>query len=368
MTIQYFLACVVAVGVTGVLLWLLRHLALRIGLVDHPGERKQHAGSIALIGGIAMFCGLMLSALTLEGSLAGYRSFFAAAALLVIVGILDDFHELPTWSRFVAQLAAALIMTVGGGVMVTDLGAITGSGPVSLGIWSIPFTVFAVVGVINAFNMLDGADGLAGSVALVALALFAYVAWSGGRSLDAAVLGLLLCTVMVFLAFNLRLPGRSQALVFMGDAGSMLLGFVLAWFAVSLSQGEPRAMAPAVALWILAIPLIDTVGIMVRRIYARRSPFVASTDHMHHLMFAAGFGVNKIVLIIVSAAVLFGLLGLAAVEAGATESILFGGFLLLFLVHLLIVSVVSARVSSAGHANGGQVRPTASQRDSAPPR
>lgn len=368
MTTRYLLACVVAGGVTGTLLWMLRRLALRIGLVDHPGERKQHAGDIALVGGIAMFCGFMFAVLALEGSLAGYRSFLAAAALLVIVGILDDLHELPTWSRVIAQVGAALIMTAGGGVVVTDLGAITGSGPVGLGVWSIPFTVFAVVGVINAFNMLDGADGLAGSVALVALALFAWVAWSAGRSLDAALLGLLVCTVLVFLAFNLRIPGRSQALVFMGDAGSMLLGFVLAWFAVSLSQGEQRAMAPAAALWILAIPLIDTVGVMVRRMGARRSPFVAATDHMHHLMFAAGLGVNKTVGIIASAALLFGLLGIAAMQAGVAESILFGGFLLVFLVHLLIVSVVSARVARPGQASADRTRTAAPQRHSPPSR
>jgi UDP-GlcNAc:undecaprenyl-phosphate GlcNAc-1-phosphate transferase len=366
MTIQYFLTCAIAVGVTGALLWVLRHLALRIGLVDHPGERKQHVGDIALIGGIAMFCGLMLSALTLEGSLGGYRAFFAAAALLVIVGILDDFHELPAWSRFVAQFVAALIMTLGGGVVVTDLGAIVGSGPVSLGEWSVPFTVFAVVGVINAFNMLDGADGLAGSVALVALSLFAYVAWAGGRNLDAAILGLLLCTVLVFLVFNARIPGRSQALVFMGDAGSMLLGFVLAWFAVSLSQSEQRAMAPACTLWILAIPLLDTVGILVRRIGAGRSPFLAATDHMHHLMFAAGLSVNKTVGLVGLSALLFGLGGVLAMQAGITESVLFGAFLLLFLLHLWIVSVVSASVSAVGRATADQSKP-APERQELPP-
>jgi UDP-GlcNAc:undecaprenyl-phosphate GlcNAc-1-phosphate transferase len=366
MTIQYFLACAVAAGVTGMLLWVLRHLALRIGLVDHPGERKQHEGDIALIGGIAMFCGLMLAAMSLEGSLGGYRAFFAAAALLVIVGILDDFHELPTWSRFVAQFVAALIMTLGGGVVVTDLGSIIGSGPVSLGIWSIPFTVFATVGVINAFNMMDGADGLAGSVALVALSLFAYVAWAGGRNLDAAMLGLLLCTVLVFLAVNARVPGRSQALVFMGDAGSMFLGFVLAWFAVSLSQGEQRAMAPATALWILAIPLLDTVGILVRRMSAGRSPFLAATDHIHHLMFAGGLSVNTIVGLVGVAALLFGLGGVLAMQAGVTESILFGAFLLLFLLHLWIASVVSARVSTVGRAAAAQSTPAA-ERQELPP-
>jgi UDP-GlcNAc:undecaprenyl-phosphate GlcNAc-1-phosphate transferase len=308
----------------------------------------------------------MLSALTLEGSLGGFRSFFAAATLLVIVGILDDFHELPTWSRFVAQFVAALIMTLGGDVVVTDLGSITGSGPVSLGIWSVPFTMLAVVGVINAFNMLDGADGLAGSVALVALALFVYVAWTGGRNLDAAILGLLLCTVLVFLIFNARIPGRSQALVFMGDAGSMLLGFALAWFSVSLSQGEQRVIAPVGALWILAIPLLDTVGILVRRMGAGRSPFRAATDHMHHLMFAAGLSVNKIVGLVGLSALLFGLGGVLAMQAGITESILFGAFLLLFLLHLWIASVVSARVSVVGRSSADRSKPTAEQQEFPP--
>jgi UDP-GlcNAc:undecaprenyl-phosphate GlcNAc-1-phosphate transferase len=343
---NYFLAGGVAIGVSCLLLWLLRPLALRIGLVDQPGERKPHDGDVALIGGIAMFCGLIFSVLMLDASLAGYRSFFAAATLLIIVGILDDFHELPTWSRFTAQFVAALIMTVGGGVVVTHLGAITGGGIIELGPWAIPFTIFATIGVINAWNMSDGLDGLAGGLALVAFLLLGIVAMSAGRTTEGQLLFLLAAVVGTFLLFNMRFPRRKQALVFMGDAGSMFLGFTLAWFAISLSQGESRAMTPVTALWILAVPVIDAVSILVRRLYAKRPPFTAATDHMHHILSALGCGVNTTVGIIVGTAIALGVLGLLGLYSGLSEQLLFSGFLGLFAAYLW----ATARVARAGSA------------------
>ncbi|MDH3274516.1 MAG: undecaprenyl/decaprenyl-phosphate alpha-N-acetylglucosaminyl 1-phosphate transferase [Gammaproteobacteria bacterium] len=336
----------VAIGVSCLLLWLLRPLALRIGLVDQPGERKRHNGNVALIGGIAMFCGLVFSVLMLDASLAGYRSFFAAATLLIIVGILDDFHELPTWSRFAAQFVAALIMSISGGVFVNDLGAITGGAAVELNIWAIPFTIFATIGVINAWNMSDGLDGLAGGLALVAFLLLGIVALSAGRYTDGQLLFLLVAVVGTFLLFNMRFPRRKQALVFMGDAGSMFLGFTLAWFAISLSQGENRAMTPVTALWILALPLIDAVSILLRRMYTKRPPFSAATDHMHHILLQLGCGVNATVGSIVGSALALGILGLIGLYIGMSEQLLFFGFLGLFASYLWVTTRIMKGDSS----------------------
>ncbi len=331
----------VAIGASCLLLWLLRPLAQRIGLVDQPGERKRHDGDVALIGGIAMFCGLVFSVLMLDASLAGYRSFFAAATLLIIVGILDDFHELPTWSRFAAQFVAALIMAVSGGVFVNDLGAITGSAPVELGVWAVPFTIFATIGVINAWNMSDGLDGLAGGLALVAFLLLGFVAMLAGRDTEGQLLFLLAAVVGAFLLFNMRFPRRKQALVFMGDAGSMFLGFTLAWFAISLSQGENRAMTPVTALWILALPVIDAVSILVRRLYAKRPPFAAATDHMHHILLKLGCGVNATVGTIVGTALVLGILGLVGFYVGLSEQLLFYAFLGLFAMYLWVTTWIA---------------------------
>jgi UDP-GlcNAc:undecaprenyl-phosphate GlcNAc-1-phosphate transferase len=338
---SYVVSAAVAIGVTCVLLLVLRPLALRIGLVDHPGERKHHNGAVPLTGGIAMFCGIVFSVLMLETSLAGYRSFFAGATLLIIVGILDDFRELPVWVRFAAQVGAALLMTVGGGVVVSDFGAISGSGRVELGAWAVPFTVFATVGVINALNMSDGVDGLAGSISFVAFVLLAYIAMAGERSTDALVLLLLACTVGAFLLFNARFPGRRAALAFMGDAGSMFLGFMLAWFAISLSQGERAPMTPVTALWILALPLIDAVSIIFRRVVAGKSPFEASKDHCHHLLLWAGGSVNATVAVLVGATLVAGALGILGLYAGMAESMLFVGFLTLFALHLWVMTGLS---------------------------
>ena len=345
-----------AFGITVGLLWVLRPLALRIGLVDKPGERKLHQGNIALIGGIAMFCGLMFSMLMLNLPLGGLRAFFASCALLVIVGILDDFHELPSWVRFAAQIAAALMMTLWGGVVVTDLGAITGGGKVELGIWAVPFTVFATIGVINAVNMIDGADGLAGGISFVALSLLTGIAFVAGRATEGMVLVLLAATVVAFLFFNARLPGRKHALVFMGDAGSMLLGFALAWFLISLSQGENRAIQPVMALWILAVPLIDTVSIMIRRGHSRRNLFLASRDHFHHLLLDTGRKQGTTVGVMVALAAAAGIVGVAASLAGVSESLLFIVFLALGFLHLWNTGRLSKAVARIDPSVGSKKR------------
>ena len=302
-----------------------------------------------LVGGIAMFCGFMFAVLVLDLSLDSYRAFFACTALLVIVGILDDFHDLPPWVRFVAQIVAALIMTLWGGVVVRDLGALFGLGSVPLGMWAVPFTVFATVGAINAINMLDGVDGLAGGTAWIAFVLLGFVAFSGNLMADTQVLLILACVVSAFLGFNFRFPRRRQALVFMGDAGSMFLGFALVWFAVSLSQGENRAMSPVTALWILALPLIDAVSIFVCRLSGRRPPFGAARDHLHHILLSIGLGVNGAVGIMVGLAATIGALGLLGLYGGVAEHLLFYGFLLLFVIHLWVTASVTSSDEAAGY-------------------
>ena len=338
---KLFSTLLVAFVVTCLLLWVLRPLAMRIGLVDQPCERKRHVGHVPLVGGIAMFCGFMFAVLVLEQSLAGYRALFVGTALLVIVGILDDFHDLPPWVRFVAQIVAALIMTLWGGVVVRDLGALFGSGSIPLGMWAVPFTVFVTVGAINAINMLDGVDGLAGGVVWIAFVLLGFVAFSGNLMADAQVLLILACVVSAFLGFNLRFPGRRQALVFMGDAGSMFLGFALVWFVITLSQGENRAMTPVTALWILALPLIDAVSIFVRRLSGGRPPFAAARDHLHHILLSSGFSVNNAVGAILGLAATIGVLGMLGQYSGVSEHLLFYGFLLLFVIHLWVTTSVS---------------------------
>ncbi len=333
---SYVLALLVCCG----LLHLLRPMAMRIGLVDEPGGRKPHEGSVPLIGGVAMFCGFALAALTLDMGLMAYRSFFAAAAILVVVGILDDMHELSSRARFGAQILAAVLMAYWGGVVLGDLGGLAGGGdPFLLSGWEIVFTVFCTVGVINALNMSDGVDGLAGGLSLVALLGLAYVADSAGLASERTLLLMLVVVVMGFLLFNMRLPWRHRALVFMGDAGSMFLGFAISWFLIAMSQGSDRAMAPVAALWLLMVPLFDTVWLILWRFSQGRSPTTSDVGHLHHVLQMTGMSATASVWLMLVIAALGATAGIAALESGVAESTMFYLFLGLFAAYCVLMAV-----------------------------
>ena len=293
------LACVV----TSVLIVIMRPLAQSVGLVDVPNARKAHHGPVPLVGGLAIFAAVAAACTVpswsgLSPAAPGMLSFLLAGLLLVSVGAVDDFMELSPRARFVAQTVAAIAMIFGGGVLLSDLGCMTISGEVlQLGFLAIPFTVFATIGVINALNMCDGLDGLSGSQALISLAGFwiAVALWGPTGSL--ALLTVLGGGILGFLLFNLRLPGRSRASIFLGDAGSMFLGFALTWFAISLSQGPDRVIKPAAALWFVMLPVIDAVAMMLRRMVRGRSPFSPDREHLHHIFLLAGYSVNETVAI-----------------------------------------------------------------------
>ena len=333
---SYALALLVCCG----LLHLLRPVAVRIGLVDEPSGRKSHQGSVPLIGGVAMFCGFALAALTLDMGLMAYRSFFAAGAILVGVGILDDMHELSSRARFSAQILAAVLMAYWGGVVLHDLGALGagGSGFV-LSSWEIVFTIFATVGVINALNMSDGVDGLAGGLSLIALLGMAYVADSAGLASERTLLLLLAVVVAGFLLFNIRLPWQHRARVFMGDAGSMFLGFAITWFFIALSQGEERAMAPVAALWLLMIPLFDTVWLILWRFSQGRSPTSSDVGHLHHVLQMTGMGAATSVWVMLAIAGVGAVAGLTALASGVSQITMFYLFLELFAAYCLFMAV-----------------------------
>lgn len=331
-----YVGAVIGFLAAAVLLWGLQPVGRHIGLVDHPGGRKTHEHPTPLVGGIAMFIAFAFAILTVDSPLSGHRALFAGALVLVVVGVLDDLQELSARARFAAQFLAGLIMTLGAGVVLHDFGHLMlADQPLPLGMLAIPLTLFATVGVINAVNLSDGIDGLAGSLVLIAVGSLLLIAWPSGQREVIGLLVVLAAVILAFLAFNLRFKGR--ALVFMGDAGSMFLGFVLAWFLVRLSQGEARLFAPVTALWLFALPLIDTVVTMSRRIRLGRSPFAADREHFHHILLAAGFTPKQTVgLMVLLASALAGI-GLIGHFQGVPEHWMFWGFLVVAGSHYWLV-------------------------------
>lgn len=344
MPFSLLISAVFAFSLTTGLILGLRPLARQMGLVDVPNERKVHEGEVPLVGGIAIFaavaCAHVVSAVFSPGiSLhQSFLAFYVGASLLVLVGMIDDYREMLPLTRIVAQIFVALIMIYGGGVVVRDIGTIPFSGDIlALGSFAIPFTVVAAVGVINAVNMSDGLDGLAGSLTLVPLLGFLIATLTLGSGEQAELLTLLCAAVVAFLFFNVTVPGKRRALIFLGDSGSMLLGFALVWFAITLSQGPDRAIQPSSALWFLMVPIFDAVCMMARRLVRRRSMFSADKEHLHHVFLLAGFTLTETVLTITGLAMLGVLVGIAGAYFGISDLYLTGAFVICGLLYYWMI-------------------------------
>ncbi len=325
-------------SITIALILILSPLAARFGLMDHPSERKQHATPTPLIGGIAMFCAIIASLALTDLPLQTSGPFIAGAFTLVAFGTIDDANELDYRARFLVQALAAAILVFCGDLRIGTLGNLLGFGPIDLGPFSVPFTIFtifAIVGMINAINMLDGMDGLAGMVCLGIGILVPIILFSGllGAA-DIATVGIIVAmSVTGFLLFNYRLPWRTKARVFMGDASSNLLGFSLAWLSLMLTQSETLQLSPIAILWVVGYPVIDTIRTMRRRRKRGMSPFLPSRDHVHFLLQQAGFGTNRVVLIVSGISAVLTSSAFIAHIGGVAEPILTLGFILLFIGH-----------------------------------
>jgi UDP-GlcNAc:undecaprenyl-phosphate GlcNAc-1-phosphate transferase len=278
------------------LIYLLDPIARRVGLLDWPGGRKDHSEPTPVTGGLAIALATIIPALLFTPPNPQVVGLGVAAVILIVVGVLDDLHDIKWYLRIVAQVAAALSIILIGDVRVEQIGPVFGLDPTSLGVLSIPFTVLATIGLINALNMVDGLDGLAGSMALCALVMLVGAAlYAGNRDL---ALGLLLMVGAVagFLVFNLRNPWRPRAQVFLGNSGSAYLGLVIAWAAFRLTQNPGHPVSPVLAPFLIAPPVIDCLVLMARRLMHRKSPFAADRTHIHHLLMDGGFSVTGVVL------------------------------------------------------------------------
>jgi UDP-GlcNAc:undecaprenyl-phosphate GlcNAc-1-phosphate transferase len=307
----------------------MERFAGRIGLVDSPAGRKNHHGEIPLVGS-ALFVAFAFAALLLEQPPQGHLSFLLGLALLVLLGLADDLLDLRPSVKLIAQTACAALMVLPAGVLVRNAGAILGDEPLMLLSWAGPLTIIGVVGLINAINMLDGIDGLAGSVSLVAFLWFATAAAMLGLRPELYFALLLGCCLIGFLGFNLRHYWRSRASVFLGDAGSMMLGACLAYLAIRLSQQDQNhggALPPVAVLWILALPVTDTISLIFRRIAAGHSPFAGDRRHVHHILLQAGYSVSETVSILAGAAIALGGIGVAGWHLGVPDWVLLLGLI-----------------------------------------
>ncbi|HHC7308807.1 TPA: UDP-N-acetylglucosamine--undecaprenyl-phosphate N-acetylglucosaminephosphotransferase [Vibrio campbellii] len=323
-----------------VLLFILRKVAKRVGLVDKPNARKLHQGVVPLVGGISIYLTLLVGFIFFIPMNDNLSLYLVCSAILIVLGALDDYYDVSFKIRLAIQAGISLAMIHIGGHSLHDLGYLMGSETIALNEFAgTVITVIAVIGAINAFNMVDGIDGLLGGLASVTFTALGIVfAYSGNEYL--ATICLLIVTAMVpYILLNLGFPLGRRFKIFMGDAGSMFIGFSVVWMLIRGTQ-EPEAIAfkPVTALWLIAIPLMDMATIMIRRIRKGQSPFQPDREHLHHICQRVGLSSGATLILISSMAALFAAIGIWSDLSKVKESTMLLIFIVCFLVYFFSIS------------------------------
>jgi UDP-GlcNAc:undecaprenyl-phosphate/decaprenyl-phosphate GlcNAc-1-phosphate transferase len=265
-------------------------LIKKYSLYDVPNARKEHATPIPTMGGIAIIAGMMMALFLwfpFSNQLAQI-SFFFSITVLFALGIMDDLKDLSAKYKFIIQICLATLIALSG-IRITSFDGL-------LGIYEIPltaqytFTLLAIVGITNAFNLIDGIDGLAGGIGFMSLVTLGIFLTMNGDINTALIAFALAGGILAFLYFNLN-PAR----IFMGDTGSLVLGFVVAVLCIRLMQVNVQVTNPVLphatmfVLGIVLIPVFDTIRVFSVRIWKGKSPFSADKTHIHHLFTNQGF-------------------------------------------------------------------------------
>ncbi len=314
--------------------------------VDAPSRRKVHDGLVPLAGGAIVLAATLLVVVAFGLWDAPAWQFWIGASMIFLVSFFDDRFPIRARYRFFTQLSAAAIVC-SGGLVLTTLGHPLGFSA-GLGLAAVPFTVVGIAALTNAINMMDGLDGLAGGVVAIALAWLACVMMLIGFDAEPAgvaaatfqgahVAGVIVGALLVFLAYNLRTPWRKRAAIFMGDGGSMTLGFAVASLAVyACTVRGPQGVPPVVVMWIVGLPVIDMFACIVRRVaIERETPMSPDRKHLHHLLQAIGLPVGLVVPLLHLIAIAMGAVGVVGWRTGVPEYVLGWSFIGLFAAYLM---------------------------------
>lgn len=319
----------VSFAVTMVILPRFASIASELGLVDHPNRRKVHTVPKPLVGGLGMSLGVAFGCL-LFLPLTNMRGYYAGAVLLVVTGFFDDFREVHHRMKFIAQIVSAILVIYFSNVSLQTFGDLLHIGTINFPALAVPMTVIGFVGVINAINMIDGVDGLAGGISLIAFISFAYLAYLDNHR-DIMLLSIAFSGALAaFIRYNWH-PSR----LFMGDAGSLFLGFSAAYVSVALTQEPNSSARPVAPLLILAVPIVDTLTVMTKRIMKGRSPFYPDKTHLHHVLLRFGFSKRQTVAIILCMSAAFSSVAVAGTLMDVPEYYLFFLFLSYFFVYFI---------------------------------
>ncbi|MEH6590038.1 MAG: hypothetical protein V7746_07285 [Halioglobus sp.] len=314
-------------------LWCCARLGDRIGLIDVPDERKQHQGSTPLTGGIAITATLLFGTFVLGVEPFTYEM-LVIAALVFVIGVYDDYTRLNPVIRLLIQYASGILLATFGGITIVNVGNLLLLGDIPLLWLAVPLTALSVAGLCNAYNMIDGIDGLAAATVIVPLSSLYLLALEAQHPMADSLL-LLLIPIITFTCFNL---GPNTALIpklFLGDGGSVTLGFLTTAALVFFSQGDNALIKPVTALWLVTLPLMDMLATMFRRYRQGKNMMAADRSHLHHMLMDMGLTPAKTLILLTVYSASCALVGLLLENLPESLSLLI--YFLLFLAHGVFV-------------------------------
>lgn len=312
---------------------LIRKMALKFEIYAKPNHRTIHKDIVPLLGGVAIFASYIVG----FGIIAAFPSpylteliresfiFLIGGTLILFLGIYDDIRGADSYQKFSVQILAALIVIMSGYKVSTIILPFTGV--ISLGILSIPFTMLWIVGITNAINLIDGLDGLAAGISFgAACVMMAVSLWSGNLA-SAFPAAILASSLAAFLFFNFN-----PAKIFLGDSGSLFIGFMLACFSINGTFRESSAVAMLAPIIVLGIPITDTLLAFTRRVRRGVHPFRADKEHIHHRLMNLGLNHRQVVLLMNGISWFWGIIALVIFLSNDANVL----FLLLFIPAILI--------------------------------
>ncbi len=297
-------------------------LSAKMGMIDIPNERSAHINPIPRGAGMAIFLAFFLVLLCCYTSLAWhYKGFVIASVIIFLIGVYDDNRGVEPKAKFIGISVATLLIFFIDGLRIETLGIWFGHEITLPLLLSLIVTIVAVVGFTNALNLIDGLDGLSGSVSIVIFGAFYYIGMVYHDTFIMTVSALMIPAIIAFLFFNWH-----PAKIFMGDSGSLVLGFTISVVAIKAID----YISVTSVLFLTAIPIIDTLTVMIRRIQRGLSPFNPDKTHLHHKVLRWKGGVDNAVVIIVMIQLLFSIMGLALRRQ--PDNIIFSIFVIVLLL------------------------------------
>lgn len=339
---NYILLLITAILISIISIKMLQRFASKIGLLDQPCNRKHHKGHVPLIGGISIYIAVLITSFVCLPITQELRSYLIASGIIVFIGALDDKYDLGIIVRILGQVLVALVLINEGNSYISNFGDLFNLGDVDIGSVGYIFTFLAVVVVINAFNMIDGMDGLLGMQSLVTLGSIALLLFLNNNLSTFNYALVIIVAMLPYMFFNLGFGQGDAKRIHMGDAGSMFIGLSVVWLLSKGSQGESIAFSPVTALWITAVPLLDMLATVIRRVNSGRSPFKPDREHIHHIFLKLGLSNHKTLTYISLFSIFMSFIGVMGQVLEIKEYIMFSLFLVVFVLYFKVLVKIKA--------------------------